>query len=178
VLEALGNLGDFVGGLAVIATLLYLAVQVRQNTKLLRASALTAWAEARVALNNMLASDPDLARIMQTGIGDFLSLSEAERRQFINLMRGLFTTYEHQHQLYETGLIDRETWEYHRETIGDGLSRPQVAAWWEHRKYIFSPSFVRAVDAIPRERRTALADQVLAAMETACRASTETERRE
>ena len=31
-LEALGNLGDFVGGVAVIVTLLYLASQIRQNT--------------------------------------------------------------------------------------------------------------------------------------------------
>lgn len=35
-LEALGNLGDFIGGIAVVATLLYLAVQVRQNTVALR----------------------------------------------------------------------------------------------------------------------------------------------
>ena len=33
VLEDLGNLGDFLGGLAVIATLIYLAVQVRQNSQ-------------------------------------------------------------------------------------------------------------------------------------------------
>ena len=32
-LEDLGNLGDFLGGIAVIATLLYVAVQIRQNTR-------------------------------------------------------------------------------------------------------------------------------------------------
>jgi hypothetical protein len=32
VLEDLGNLGDFLGGIAVIATLIYLAIQIRQNT--------------------------------------------------------------------------------------------------------------------------------------------------
>ena len=30
--EALGNIGDFVGGLGVVVTLAYLAVQIRQNT--------------------------------------------------------------------------------------------------------------------------------------------------
>ena len=32
-LEALGNLGDFIGGIAVVVTLLYLALQVRHNTR-------------------------------------------------------------------------------------------------------------------------------------------------
>lgn len=32
-LETLGNLGDFFGGIAVIATLIYLAVQIRANTQ-------------------------------------------------------------------------------------------------------------------------------------------------
>jgi len=31
-LDALGNIGDFVGGLAVVVTLVYLALQIRQNT--------------------------------------------------------------------------------------------------------------------------------------------------
>jgi hypothetical protein len=37
-LEDLGNLGDFIGGLAVIVTLFYLAVQIRQNTRMLRSA--------------------------------------------------------------------------------------------------------------------------------------------
>ena len=37
-LEALGNIGDFVGGVAVVVTLLYLAVQIRQNTRQVRQS--------------------------------------------------------------------------------------------------------------------------------------------
>lgn len=37
-LDTLGNLGDFVGGIAVVITLIYLAVQVRQNTSALKAA--------------------------------------------------------------------------------------------------------------------------------------------
>jgi len=35
-LQFLGNLGEFIGGLAVIVSLVYLALQVRQNTQSLR----------------------------------------------------------------------------------------------------------------------------------------------
>ena len=38
-LEALGNIGDFLGGIGVVVTLLYLAAQIRQNTKMMRGAA-------------------------------------------------------------------------------------------------------------------------------------------
>ena len=38
-LDALGNIGDFLGGMGVVVTLVYLAAQIRQNTKQLRANA-------------------------------------------------------------------------------------------------------------------------------------------
>jgi hypothetical protein len=37
-LDAPGNIGDLVGGLGVVITLIYLAVQIRQNTATVRAS--------------------------------------------------------------------------------------------------------------------------------------------
>lgn len=37
-LEDLGNLGEFLGAIGVIVTLVYLAVQVRQNTRMMRAN--------------------------------------------------------------------------------------------------------------------------------------------
>ena len=38
-LEALGNIGDFLGGIGVVVTLVYLAAQIRQNTAQLRSNA-------------------------------------------------------------------------------------------------------------------------------------------
>ncbi len=38
-LEALGNIGDFLGGIGVVVTLLYLAAQIRQNTRMMRGTA-------------------------------------------------------------------------------------------------------------------------------------------
>jgi hypothetical protein len=39
VMEALGNIGDFLGGIGVVITLIYLAGQIRQNTRSIRTSA-------------------------------------------------------------------------------------------------------------------------------------------
>ena len=46
-LEELGNLGDFLGGIGVIVTLVYLAVQIRSNTQTVRVASLEAVVNSR-----------------------------------------------------------------------------------------------------------------------------------
>ena len=163
-LESLGNIGEFVGGLAVIATLLYLAVQVRQNTQLLRANALAASSAANVSFNHMLGSDPDVARVFQLGLENFTSLPEEEQRQFLSLLRGLFTAHEHVYQQYEHGLVDEEVWRQNRRMALGALALPHVRVWWEHRKDVFLTSFAKAIDEAPESSPATLAGDVIAEM--------------
>ena len=69
-LETLGNMGDFFGGIAVLVTLLYLAVQIRSNTKATqsenRAGVAREYREVMQA-----ESDPEIARIIGEGLRDY-----------------------------------------------------------------------------------------------------------
>ncbi len=163
-LEALGNIGDFVGGLAVIATLLYLAIQVRQNTKLLRFTAQSSAIEADIAFNRLIGSDPRAARVFQVGLEDFASLSDEERRQFLNLLRAVFTSHQHVFQQFERGLVEQQTWYQYRNATLHLLALPHVSAWWNHRKGIYIPSFVDSVDSVPPVEQGTLAAEVIASM--------------
>lgn len=49
--DALGNIGDFVGGIGVIVTLAYLAVQIRHNTRVARAATLQQWVTMTATVN-------------------------------------------------------------------------------------------------------------------------------
>ncbi len=48
VLEALGNVGDFVGGIGVIVTLVYLALQIRKNTQAVHSASLDSVANSHL----------------------------------------------------------------------------------------------------------------------------------
>ena len=48
-LQDLGDLGDLIGGIAVVITLIYLAVQIRQNTALITAQTVQASVDATSA---------------------------------------------------------------------------------------------------------------------------------
>jgi hypothetical protein len=164
VLEALGNLGDFVSGIAVIATLVYLAVQVRQNTQLLRANAFSASSAANVSFNHLLGSNPAAARVFQIGLESFASLSEDEQRQFLQLIRGLVASYEPMFQQYEQGMIEANDWHARRGSLRRMLSLPHLAAWWEHRKDVFAPAFVEELDRAAPSPPRMPASEVIAEM--------------
>ena len=163
-LEALGNIGDFIGGIAVIATLLYLSVQVRQNTKLQRATALAAASTKMVAFNNLLGGNPTAARVFQIGLENFEDLSETERRQFLNLLRGLFSAYQHVFLQHEQGLIDDMVWSQQQRAALASLALPHIRVWWDHRKKVFASSFVTVIDEAAPVAANTLAGDVIADM--------------
>ena len=68
-LEVLGNLGDFVGGIAVVLTLIYLAVQIRENTKEVRNNTVQALLDRSTGLfGETISSDiPDIQEKELTG---------------------------------------------------------------------------------------------------------------
>lgn len=88
-LEALGNIGDFVGGVAVVVTLIYLAVQIRQNTRQVHQSVELARAASVKAANAVepsllaIAQDPELARIFREGLTDYSSVKGDDQLRFL-----------------------------------------------------------------------------------------------
>ncbi len=62
--EAVGVIGEWIGGVAVFATLLYLAIQIKQNTKQLKSNSLDTLAHRMDAVLHTEARDVQLAKLM------------------------------------------------------------------------------------------------------------------
>jgi hypothetical protein len=108
-IETLGNLGDFVGGLAVIASLLYLAVQIRQNTRAIRSSSYHQAAEQTWNYCLAIAQDGSLAEILaRRGAG--APLTPAEQMRGTAADQALVFGFENMLRLREEGLIDPDVW--------------------------------------------------------------------
>lgn len=163
-IETLGNVGDFIGGLAVIVSLIYLAQQIRQNTRMLRASALSSTTDTYVAFNHLLGSDPLSARVFQLGLEDFAALAENEQRQFLNLMRAALISYEHVYQNFDAGLIDAEVWDRYQREAKRLLQIPHVDIWWQARKHAYTQSFVDYMDKAASVPSRKLANEIIADM--------------
>jgi len=72
-LQDLGSLGEFIGGIAVLVTLIYLAVQLRQGNQLNRsASTRTFMNEYNDSLAQVM--EPGFAELLRRGSKDFCSM--------------------------------------------------------------------------------------------------------
>ena len=108
--EAIGAVGEVLGGLGVIATLGYLAVQIRQNTRALHSSSYAQSAEQLWLVNLAIAQDRDIARMMAE-IGTEKPLSLEDTIRLNGALNLLFFGCENLFRQYERGLLDSDTWD-------------------------------------------------------------------
>ncbi len=145
--QLLGNFGEFVSSIAVLATLAYLAIQVRQNAG---ASRVAAGQSVLTALNSSLiaaASTPEFSHTILDGQIDFKSLSEGEQKQFVVFMLAWFRGLEQAHLAYRLGQISDGEWGGHAAHISGLMKSEGVQRWWQTRRAVFSPEFQDFVDS-------------------------------
>ena len=164
-LENLGNLGEFIGGLAVIATLVYLAVQVRQNTKLLRRSAEQTSRSDSTAAIALAAQSSENAAVYHRGLADPDALSPEERTHFFLFMAANFYHLHYGHTAYQDGAQSEDSWKLQLQGVQFFVSRPGVRIWWEQqRSQLFGPGsdFWHLVDSELRKVTEPAAQQAAA----------------
>lgn len=111
-LEQLANLGEAIGGFAVIASLLIVAYQIRQNTKVGKAESARACEAAWSTLNLEIISavPPEMAHKVNSGQSiDSLSAEEFAHTQAA--LRSIWHLLASEYYLYRVGTLDPKVWE-------------------------------------------------------------------
>ena len=145
-IQDLGSIGELVAAIGTVATLVYLAIQIRQNSRLLRASASQAVAQSALDFNTVLVQDRELLRLFTTGRQDLGSLDAEQRDVFTTTLITLFYTYESGFYQHLDGVIHPDMWEGRRRMLGRLLQERGTAEWWEKSKWIFGAQFRDFVD--------------------------------
>ena len=144
--NAIGAIAELVGAAGVVVTLLYLAVQVRQNTKALRAATFQSIIGFATGFAERVAGSGEFATIFETGMADLEALNETERLRFHFQLIALLRRFENIHYQSRMGLIDDEQWEGLRASLHSIMLRPGSRAWWKVNAQLFNPSFRKFLD--------------------------------
>jgi hypothetical protein len=144
---AIGAIGEFLGATGVIITLIYLARQVRQNTRATRLSTSHSISAAARDWNRPLLNDPELAWTFQVGTEDPTKLDEKEQARFIELCFSLFRMFEDAHYQFQKGALDPDVWMGYEKLYAAYAKAPGFRAYWERRKETFRPEFQKFIDS-------------------------------
>lgn len=147
--QAIGAIGELVGAGGVIATLIYLAQQVRQNTTAMKLSMSRAIAADSRDWNRPLLQDAELAWTFQVGTEDPSALDEKERARFTELCFSLLRMFEDAHYQYENGALDPEVWDGYERLYIAYAKAPGFQAYWRERRQTFRPAFREFIERHP-----------------------------
>lgn len=144
--EAVSAIGEWLGTIIVIITLMYLARQVHLNTVTNRVAGITGIADAARAIHFTLAGDRDTARIFLVGISNPDELDEIDRGRFELFMWGVLRQMESFHFQYEQGIIDEAAMKaYARLSVDLINSNKLMQQHWQDSKD-YSPAFKSWID--------------------------------
>ena len=130
-LDALGNLGDFIGGIAIVITLIYLAVQVRQNTRAIRVATMQSLMLAAQNIAILAAQDRDLARVVRVGLATPDELDENEFQQFRYFLMSMLRVHEDMFVQHQAGVVDDQTWIARSSSLKTIFSMPGGRRIWK-----------------------------------------------
>ncbi len=150
-LQDLGSLGEFVGALGVVISLIYLAQQMRQNTTSVRAASFNSMTENSLRLLEYAIRDGDFAGFLHRAESNPSTLSPNEMVRWNAYMTAVYRHFGNLVYQYRVGALDRQMWQSYRDTLKQHLSTPSWRAWFEENRAMFSSSLVDLVDRIASE---------------------------
>jgi len=146
-LADLGNLGEFIASVVVVLSLIYLATQVRQNSKLLRASAIqSAASNTASGFVSTLAQSLETSEVATKGLQDFGSLTQAESTQFSALLFLIFTEVESAYLLNQENALPETLWQSRASILEFYLRTPGGREAWKMWSSLIDQSFVSYVE--------------------------------
>ena len=152
--EAMGAIGEIFGAIAVFATLVYLSIQIKQSSNMMRANIKEQRAAAtQVQLQRMI----DLADIFsKTASGE--EPSPTEMFQLRVHFRGIMRNYDTYFRQYSFGLFDEVEWKAIRKMIQNNFIPPTsnsiASKWmkteWEAIRSEFPEDFQNFIEALQK----------------------------
>ena len=153
-LEQLSYLAQIAGTVGVVVSLIFVGLQVRQNTRLLERnehnSTMAQWTVVRMAI----AKDRDIAELMTTGLNGARVLDAADQLRLEQMLQEHAWAAFHIWDRTQRGVFPKGTFELTGGALlCHVLGTTRGGVWWQNAKNTgFIPGFVRDVDGMLARR--------------------------
>jgi hypothetical protein len=149
--EVLQSVAELVGAAGVIISLIYLANQVRQNTREMRSAANQELLSSWNAITDFSTSEHGANFFHKTSMGDWESMSPAELAVYRLLSLKLFRTFEHAFLLHRDGLLTDDVWQGWRTQLAMSIAMPGMRTAWQPTSGMLNEEFVSFVESLQDE---------------------------
>jgi hypothetical protein len=149
--DAFGAIAEALGALAVILSVLYLATQIRSQTREARLSATRDLSTEFRQVLESIALDHEYSEIYQAGIYDYEGLADNDRMRVSYMLRSFLLICEQQYLHTKHGSIDTIFMDSSERVFREFLKAPGVQQFWRLSKHSFNDDFRTYIDTLKAE---------------------------
>jgi hypothetical protein len=146
--EMLAAVGQLAAVLLGVPSVIYLAVQIRAQTRERHQSAMNALTVRWADLAKSLHDNPEFSAIYLRGLQFFTDLDPTSKLKFSAFFFTFFQTFQGMYLSHQDGLLRPSLWAQTERTMMDLLSYPGARQWWETRRHWYTEEFASVVDEI------------------------------
>ncbi len=146
----LGALGELIGAILLFGSLIFVGLQIGQNSSSVKAAAVQAVLENLNLSIQVGAASRETAKVIVKGQIDFESLDEDEQFQFSIWVIFYFRSLELAHQHYLAGALSSSMWKGVEGQISSLLAAESVLKVWAVRRQSFGDEFASFIDSFPK----------------------------
>jgi hypothetical protein len=150
-LSSWASIAEIVSAIAVVLSLIYVATEMRGNTRAVEAATLVE--VNKIAREHLLlvSSSPEANRIEAIGDEDHSQLSFEELQRYKWYVRSFWLGMQTVFRQHDLGILPDEEWAVYNDVICSNIEAPGKRSLWSGTDLI--PQFVRVVEACPRFKR-------------------------
>src|SRR5438309_4356471 len=146
--EMLSAIGQLAAVLIGIPTLIYLAIQIKNQSKESQRAAASVLIAHWTDFRKSISDNAELAAIHLRGLESFQDLDGVEKLRFGSALGRIFVLSEGLYLFYLDGALASELWKTFEQTTADLIAYPGTQAWWATRKHWHTARFRELVDGI------------------------------
>ena len=145
-LDQLGSIGSIISGIAVVISLIYLDIQIRQNTEAGRTSTYQSIVSDFGTMNNNLAGNPELSHMFVYALENYHEFNDQEKARISQMFFQIFRMFENMFYQQKKGYLDQDLWIGWKRLMLTYFARPGFQTWWEHRRVVYAEPFVQFLE--------------------------------
>jgi hypothetical protein len=144
-LTAIGQLAAVIIG---VPSIIYFAIQLREQNRERRQSAVNALTEQWGELTKALHENPEFTALFLRGVQSFHDLDAVSKLRFSAFQNRFFKNFEGMYYSRREGILNTELWDEIDRTMSDFLAYKGIQEWWQTRRHWHTEAFARVVDDI------------------------------
>ena len=148
--QAIGAIGEVMGAASVVATLVYVSKQIRDQNRALQTNTRDSTFHQLQQWSYVVMADARLSAIFQKGARspNWSELSEDDRPRFIQVMFSFYKVFENIYLHSLDGSIGPDVWERNKAVFITYATQPGCRRFLDNRRPTFDPRFLSFIDSM------------------------------